>query len=99
MIDGMRDQAERAVTENQMKVKSSAWPQRPGGLDESAARTQVHDVNDAARSQGRLRDVVRRPAVPGIAAAIFYELTHDREPGSYFRTRVRPVTPSTRTAY
>ena len=95
----VRDQAKRSLTQNEMEVKSSAWPQWPRALDESAACTQIHDVNDAARSQRCLRDVLARPAIPRIAATILYELTHDREPGSYLSTRVRPVAPSTRTAY
>ena len=95
----VRDQAERSLSEHEMKVKSSAWPHRSGGLDESAACTQVHNADDAARSQRRVRDVLARPAVSRIAATILYELTHDREPDSYFRTRVRPVAPSTRMAY
>jgi hypothetical protein len=46
----VRDQAERSLSEHEMKVKPSAWPQRPGGLDKSTACTQIHDADDAARS-------------------------------------------------
>src|SRR5206468_4828486 len=69
------------------------------GLDERAARAQVHYVNETARTEGGASDVFRRTVVTRISASILHGLTHDRDPGSYFKTRVRPVAPSTRTAY
>lgn len=82
-----------------MKVQSSARTQRTVRLDQGASGTEVHNMNHTTRPQRRLRHIVRRPAVARVASTILYELTHDREPGSYLRTRVRAVAPSTRTAY
>src|SRR3954467_6391696 len=97
--ENLRHQAEGATTEDEVEMKTGTGTQRASGLDQGATCAEVHHVNEASWPYGRLRDVFGRPAVSRIAAPILYELTHDREPGSYFRTRVRPVPPSTRTAY
>jgi len=54
----MRDQAERSVTKDEVKVESSPGPQRASRLDQRPARTQVDHVNDTPRSQRRLRHIV-----------------------------------------
>src|SRR6185436_1705053 len=56
-------------------------------------------MNHAPGPERGACDFCGRPLEARLAAPVLYGLTHDREPGSYFNTRVRPVAPSTRTAY
>ena len=54
----MRNEPERSVPEDQVKVQASTRPQWTTRLDEGAASTEIHNVNHATRSQRRLRHVL-----------------------------------------
>jgi hypothetical protein len=66
----LRHQAECAVTEDEVEVKTGPRAQLASGFDQGATCAEIHDVNEASWPQGCLRDVFGRPAISRIAAAI-----------------------------
>ena len=79
----------------QMNVRSRA--QGPLCVHKRSSRTQIDESDDAAGSKRGAggSDKCRSR----VDATFGQRLIHLRPPVSYFRTRVRPVTPRMRTAY
>jgi hypothetical protein len=94
-----RNQPELSLANHELEMQPGAWSKRTIRLYERAAGADVKYANETARAQCRARDVLGRRVISNIATTVFQGLTQEREPCSYLSTRVRPVAPSTRTAY
>lgn len=88
-----------AGSQDDAEMDAGAGTELPLGVEGCAAGAGFHDAHMAGGPDRRIRDVKVAGGAPHVTSAIRQRGSHAPAPGSYRRALVRPVAPSTRTAY